>query len=1139
MDGVEIGRQTAQALHLAAVAAGGDPWSPLAFALAQVEREGLSVNPAMPGADILDGGLACYIPKAGLIVYEDSDTDFDRAFRIAHELGHLHLGDSEEEDFTGPPYAINPDRPAEAAPIGVERVIDYGRRQRREVQMDLFAREFLLPRSVAKKLHLEDGMTAAQIAGKLGAPVAVVAQQLFDALLLPPVALPSVGSIPEKPLNDLQAAAAKHQGSAFLLEAGPGTGKTKTLVGRIKHLLSQGIDPRHILVLTFSNKAAAEIVERIATVDAKASAAMWIGTFHAFGLDLLRRFYGELDLPPDARMLDRTEAVELIENEFPRLGLVHYRDIYDPTKIISDLLAAISRAKDEVVFADDYERLAKEMQSSASEEERIAGDKAAEVARVYHAYEKLKRSVQAVDFGDLVSLPVRLLEDSQEIAHALRQAHQHVLVDEYQDVNRSSVRLLKALCGEGQNLWVVGDAKQSIYRFRGASSVSMDQFNTHDFPNGARAQLKENYRSVPEIARTFSHFASAMKAASAKSEVESNQAESGLVPSMRRVDRKVDQVVALAETILEMRSAGHSFRDQAVLCTGNDKLSDFGEQLERMGIPVLFLGSLFERPEVKDLLAVLTLLVDRRATGLLRTACIPDFAMSLEDVVVVLNYLRTAEQPPGAWRELPPAVEGLSAAGRAALVSLDAALAGLERESDPWEAMCQFLLGPSKLAAQLVASGAPGDRAKGIAVWQLLNFMRVQPKGQGLPIQRLTDRIRRLVRLADERDLRQLPAAARSIDAVRLMTIHGAKGLEFEVVHLPGMNQGTLPRTVPQGPCPPPTNMVEGAHGAAAQYHNDETFKEHECLFYVGLSRARTRLFFYAVNFTDSSGDRKPSKRAQSPFIDRIAGFISNEVVTPKTEAPTVPESIPVELVTEGGVILEGYQVGRYGHGCERNYLYVHLLQVGGKSKATAFLQMHDAVRKGYQSVVQGDDADPAVITAALRESFAASGLDQHGYVEDYLALANSMLASFLASRAGRSAEKPVALTLSFGDDKILVTPDDVLLESDGRKTYRKVSTGKARSDDEADIGVASLLLAARAIDPSAQVELVYLSDGNKLFLDRSAKQLDNSKHKVQGAIGRVRAGRFMAKPSNFTCPTCPAFFLCGPLPFGALHKSF
>jgi len=1134
VDGVEIGRQTAEALHLAAVAAGDDPWTPLALALAQVKREGLTANASKAGAQGLNGSQACFIPKAVLILYEDSGSEFEQAFRIAHELGHIHLGDSEEEDFTGPPFNFDPTRPAEAAPVGVDRVIDYGRRQRREVQMDLFAREFLLPRSVVRKLHLEKGMTAAQIAEKLGAPVAVVAQQLFDALLLPPIELPKQTDTPELPLNDLQDVAAKRKGSAFLLEAGPGTGKTKTLVGRIKHLLSQGVDPRRILVLTFSNKAAGEIAERVAAVDKKAAAAMWIGTFHAFGLDIIHRFYQELGLPSNARMLDRTEAVELIENEFPRLDLVHYRDIYDPTQIISDMLAAISRAKDEVVSADDYEQLARRMQAAAkSEEERVAGDKAAEVARVYQAYEAIKRSAQAVDFGDLVSLPVPLLEGSAEIKNALKQAHQYVLVDEYQDVNRSSVRLLKALCGEGENLWVVGDAKQSIYRFRGASSINMERFETHDFPKGKRGLLKENYRSVPEITKAFSHFAVDMKAGCAGSEVEAKREATGVIPAMRRVDRKADQVVALAEAILEMQGEGHALRAQAVLCTGNDKLSDFGQQLERMGIPVLFLGSLFERPEVKDLLAVLTLLIDRRATGLLRTACMPSFAMSLEDVVAVMSYLRTADQPAGVWRALPETLEGLSDMGRVALARLDTALTGLEATSDPWDALAQFLLGPAQLADQLVQSGSPGDRAKGIAVWQLLNFMRVQPTGQGLPIRRLMDRIRRLVRLADERDLRQLPAAARSIDAVRLMTIHGAKGLEFEVVHLPGMNYQTLPRVVQQSRCPPPVGMIDGAQGSAKEYHSAETFKEQECLFYVGMSRARDRLFFYAVNFTENGIQRK-----QSPFIDRIARFVTNGVITPKTAPPAVPEDIPLTLIPEGALVLEGYQVSGYEH-CERKYLYLHLLQVGGRAKASAFLQMHDAVRTGFKSVVQSGNADPEFLAEQLKQSFAASGLDQHGYVEDYLALAQGMLTSFLAGRDGRTPEQPVALNLMFGEDKILVTPDDVVLESDGRKTYRRVSTGKTRDTDESDLGVAALLLAARAIDPNAKVELVYLADGNRFAVDRSATQLKNSSVKVAGAITRVRAGNFTANPSSFTCPGCPAFFLCGPLPPGALHKAF
>jgi len=153
--------------------------------------------------------------------------------------------------------------------------------------------------------------------------------------------------------------------------------------------------------------------------------------------------------------------------------------------------------------------------------------------------------------------------------------------------------------------------------------------------------------------------------------------------------------------------------------------------------------------------------------------------------------------------------------------------------------------------------------------------------------------------------------------------------------------------------------------------------------------------------------------------------------------------------------------------------------------------------------------------------------------------LAQGMLTSFLAGRDGRTPEQPVALNLMFGEDKILVTPDDVVLESDGRKTYRRVSTGKTRDTDESDLGVAALLLAARAIDPNAQVELVYLADGNRFAVDRSATQLKNSSVKVAGAITRVRAGNFTANPSSFTCPGCPAFFLCGPLPPGALHKAF
>jgi Zn-dependent peptidase ImmA (M78 family) len=436
MDRIEVARQIASDLHAQAVAKGEDPLRPYAFAVAEAMRREIDVEKTAPGAAMLNGGRASFSPKNALILHESVGTPFEEAFLVAHEIGHVELGDDPDAE---PVQNIDPARSSEPSPVGIDRVVDYSPRQRREVQMDLFAREFLLPRNVVRKLHVEEGLTVSQIAERFGAPIEVVAQQLLDALLLPPITLqPETGRV-EHSLNPLQAEAANHRGRAYLLEAGPGTGKTQTLTARVEGLISNGVDPRRILMLTFSNKAAGEMADRIALKDKNAAAAMWIGTFHAFGLDVIRRFNVEMDLPQNPQLLDRTEAVELLEQEFPRLGLIHYRNLYDPTQNIANILTAISRAKDEVVDVQKYTELATTMmQVATTSEEKVTAEKAIEVARVYQAYETLKRQAGCIDFGDLVSLPVLLLEGNDTIRQHLESLYDHVLVDEYQDVNRSS-----------------------------------------------------------------------------------------------------------------------------------------------------------------------------------------------------------------------------------------------------------------------------------------------------------------------------------------------------------------------------------------------------------------------------------------------------------------------------------------------------------------------------------------------------------------------------------------------------------------------------------------------------------------------------------------------------------------------------
>jgi superfamily I DNA/RNA helicase len=1126
MDAIELARRQAAELHAEACKQGLDPWKPYAFAKEIARQQGYDVEDVLPGACMLDGGRAKLLPTDELILHERMGTLFEQALLIAHEVGHALLGDddatqSKDMDFS---------RPAEAAPVGEERVVDYSRKQRREIQMDLFARELLIPRFHVRDQHLQHGATARDLAHRLEAPYTVVAQQLLDALLLPEVAL-SEREATEYELNGSQIAAANHRGGAYLVAAGPGTGKTQTLVSRVgRLLLADKVDPRRILLLTFSNKAAGEMADRIAAKQPAAAAALWVGTFHAFGLDLIRRFHENLGLPPDPRMIDRTEAVELLEYEFPRLALQHYQDLYDPTQVIYDMLAAISRAKDEVVGPDDYMRLAMDMQlNAASDEERVAAAKALEVARVYAKYEELKHARNCVDFGDLVYLPVKLLESQEAVRKHLSDLYDHILVDEYQDVNRSSVRLLKALCPTAENLWVVGDAKQSIYRFRGASSFNISRFGKEDFPGGQTGKLDTNYRSVKAIVTSYSSFAKQMRAGGDGSELTPSRTDADAPPEFRLALEAQAQTVALADSIEDLRSQGLAYRDQAVLCTGNEKLANLGRDLESLGVPVLFLGSLFERPEVKDLLSFASMLVDPRAMALVRVACIPRFHMPLEDVATIQRHLRSQKFPPLSF--LTAEIPDLSQQGHAAIEQLAALFAGFTPTDTAWNVMVAIVLDRSRIAADIATATTVSHRARGIAIWQFLNFVRVQPAAAGFSVFRLLERVRRLLRLGDDRDLRQLPAAAQGIDAVRLMTIHGAKGLEFQAVHVPGLNQDTLPGNRQPAPaCPPPDKMVEGASGTYEEFREADRLEEKECLFYVALSRAKDRLILYAA--AENKGGRA---RKESEYLGRLGQALVRRPVTPTRQLPDAPEDVAVALKIEGPLRFDAHQVELFVR-CPRRFFYTHVLQTGGKRTVTPFMQMHDGVRKLFKRVVKGELSSTGTqLVEDVRQTLREEGLGEHGYFEHYTTFAVAMIEYFDSTRRGYEARAPQALHVSYAGEDIVVTPDDMLVAVDGKITLRRVSTGHSRGEDAKSISAAAFLAAAGEAFPGATVELVYLADKSSIALALKSGEIDTRRRHMESHLQAIRAGAFPANPSPFSCPSCPALFICGPVPSGSL----
>ena len=498
MDPFEPFREAAVQLHGELVSEGGDPLQPTAMVHMAIKKLDLELALLAPGDPALKGARALFDEQSGTICCEGKGTSADWVLLIAHEVAHARVHSNSSicsaED-------IDPTRSTETVPVGLQRVEDYGAHERRELQADVFAREFLLPRSIARQLHLESGLGASAIADKLDLPKNLVRQQLLDALLLPPPEPLIENAAPVQPLRDdpSQDRAAAHHGSAFQLQAGPGTGKTRTLVKRVLKLISEGIDPAAILVLTFSNRAAGELVERLENSGAGSAAQIWVGTFHAFGLDLIRRYHDKLGLPADPILFDRSDAITMLEEILPMLPLVHYRNLWDPALVLRDVLTAISRAKDEMANPARYQELAEIMLKSANtEEDKKAAEKCLEVAQIYDIYEKAMQERSAVDFGDLVMRPALLLESDVAVRSAVQLRHRHIIVDEYQDVNHASARLLQAAAGNGRHLWVVGDSRQSIYRFRGASSSNMTAF-MKDYPDAAADQLSINYRSTEQI----------------------------------------------------------------------------------------------------------------------------------------------------------------------------------------------------------------------------------------------------------------------------------------------------------------------------------------------------------------------------------------------------------------------------------------------------------------------------------------------------------------------------------------------------------------------------------------------------------------------------------------------------------------
>ena len=446
-----------------------------------------------------------------------------------------------------------------------------------------------------------------------------------------------------------------------------------------------------------------------------------------------------------------------------------------------------------------------------------------------------------------------------------------------------------------------------------------------------------------------------------------------------------------------------------------------------------------------------------------------------------------------------------------------------------------MFLDNTRLAEGFAKQAAGGRPLPAIALWQLQNLLRsVSIGGTGYPVTNLLEHIRRLVILADERELRELPVAAQTLDAVRLMTIHSSKGLEFEVLHLPSLTKASLPSPASRNRAlPPPDGMVEGAPhcGKEVLWRGHE--EEQECLFFVALSRAEDRLILYAPA-RQANGRRQ----SRSPYVDRIAVWLDTQDPFAASNRLAATYNA-VDISFQAPLRLTPSKLALYDR-CPRRFLYTHLLKLGGRRTETAFMKMHSAVQATVEDLVRSEAGTltETEVDTLFQRHWAELGPTNHGYADSYERAARRLIAFLTRLRAAETPEPAESLVLDVGDAQVIVRPDERIRTRDGRLVLRRIRTGHLTSTATDKLDAAAYQLAA---DTGDEIEFVFLSDQHRAAVSMSERKLKTRRERIESKVAAIQAGEFPAEPDSpsRTCPRCPYFFICTQPPAGALTEIF
>ena len=626
-------------------------------------------------------------------------------------------------------------------------------------------------------------------------------------------------------LNKEQQQAVQHTEGPLLILAGAGSGKTKVLTVRIAHLLAQGVNPYEILAITFTNKAAKEMKSRVEGLVGDVANRIWLSTFHSFCAKFLRfELDNFLGYNSNFTIYDTSDSQAVIKAALKALNL---DDKYYP---VGAMIAAISDAKNKLLFASDFRKQARDFYQQ-------------KVADVYEYYERELRKNNALDFDDLLLVAVKLLQSNEAVLDKYSKRFRYVMIDEYQDTNHAQYLLAKLLASHWKNIAVVGDADQSIYAWRGADIQNILDFEK-DYPNCTSIKLEQNYRST-KIILDAANAVIENNEGRPKKNLWTDKTEGAKIQHFT-AQSEHEEAAFIGDTIAKKHDIhGVPYGDMAILYRTNAQSRVLEEALIKRALPYIMVGGtkFYDRKEIKDVLAYLRVLYNPfDDLSLFRIINVPKRSIGATTVAKLQDYARANGTSLFMTLTQLHLVDSIKGKTKEKLEEFGILIFTLVAEMEDRTVLdiLESILDRTGYLAQLEESTDPQDQARAENIGELLSvakdFQDTNPSGT------VEDFLEQVALVNDVDSFEQEESK------VTLMTLHAAKGLEFPIVFLGGLEEGLFPHS--------------------RTLMNPEEIEEERRLAYVGITRAEKEL--YISNATTRTVFGRTSSYLPSRFIDEI-----------------------------------------------------------------------------------------------------------------------------------------------------------------------------------------------------------------------------------------------------------------------------